>query len=119
MKVTVDVWLRGQDFAKTETIEGVLHDPAAWTDEDVRAVLLGMLLAMHRLKHPGEVERPVALRGLSWIVNPYDEGGVVIAIEITMGAAVAGPFNIEQAALEQMIGRVLAEASRPASGTIH
>ena len=32
------------------------------------------------------------MRGLSWIVNPYEDGGVVIAIEITMGAAVAGPF---------------------------
>ena len=27
----------------------------------------------------------------SWIVNAYDEGGVVIAIEITLGAAIAGP----------------------------
>jgi hypothetical protein len=117
--VSVDVWLRGQDFARTETIDGVLHDPPAWTDDDVRTVLLGMLLAMHRLKHPEDAERPVALRGLSWIVNPYDEGGVVIAIEITMGAAVAGPFDIEQAALEQMIGRVLFEAALPASGRIH
>jgi hypothetical protein len=52
----------------------------------------------------------VALRGLSWIVNPYEEGGVVIAIEITMGAAIAGPFVIDQAVLEAMIARVLAPA---------
>ena len=30
-------------------------------------------------------------------MNPYEEGGVVIAIEITLGAAIAGPFDIDQA----------------------
>ena len=50
----------------------------------------------------------LALRGLSWIVNAYDEGGVVIAIEITLGAAIAGPFAIDKAALEAMITRVMA-----------
>ena len=90
MNVSVDVWLRGQDFATTKSIPGVLREPHAWTDDDVRAVLQGMLLAMHRLKHPNEMETPVALRGLSWIVNPYEEGGVLIAIEITMGVGPAG-----------------------------
>ncbi len=118
MKVSVDVWLRGQDVARTETIEGVVHEPDAWTDDDVRAVLEGMLLAMHRLKHPGDAEHRVTLRGLSWIVNPFEEGGVLIAIEITMGAAIAGPFQIAQTSLEEMIRRVLV---RPAvtSETIH
>ena len=51
------------------------------------------------------------LRGLSWIVNPYEEGGVVIAIEITLGAAIAGPFDISQLALEAMITRVLSVPS--------
>jgi hypothetical protein len=31
----------------------------------------------------------------------------VIAIEITLGAAVAGPFDIDKAALDTMITRVL------------
>jgi hypothetical protein len=119
MNVHVDVWLRGQDFATTRSIEGVVREPRAWTDEDVRIVLEGMLRAMHRLKHPGE-ERPIALRGLSWIVNPYEEGGVVIAIEITMGAAVAGPFDIDKDALETMISRVLVHPVPPtASNTVH
>ena len=43
-------------------------------------------------------------------MNPYEEGGVVIAIEITLGAAVAGPFDIDKAALEAMIARVLSTA---------
>jgi hypothetical protein len=109
MNVQVDVWLRGQDFATTTSIEGVVREPRAWTDDDVRAVLQGMLRAMDRLKRPGESDRDVALRGLSWIVNPYESGGVVIAIEITMGAAVAGPFEIDQTRLEAMIARVLSE----------
>ncbi len=80
MTLSVDVWLRGQDVATTAPIEGVVREPREWTDDDVRAVLQGMLLAMHRLKHPDEAHRPVSLRGLSWIVNAYEEGGVVLAL---------------------------------------
>jgi hypothetical protein len=119
MTVSVDIWLRGTDHATTATIDGIPRQPAAWTDEDVRLVLEGMLRAMDRMKRPGESDRPVALRGLSWIVNPYDDGGVVIAVEITLGAAVAGPFDIGQASLEAMIRRVLGQAQPPASTTIH
>src|SRR5205807_2657685 len=70
--------------------------------------------AVERAKHPSDSERPIALSGLSWIVNPYEDGGVVIAIEITLGAAVAGPFDIEQPELEAKIARVLSP-----SATIH
>lgn len=119
MNVSVDVWLRGQDFATTRNIDGIMREPQAWTDDDVRDVLHGMLLEMHRLKHPDDVERSIALRGLSWIVNPYEQGGVLIAIEITMGAAIAGPFDIDKSALEQMIGRVLAQPAVPQSDRIH
>jgi hypothetical protein len=115
MKVPVDVWLRGTDFATTEGIEGIDREPREWTDGDVRAVLEGMLRALDRKKRPGEPDRDVALRGLSWIVNPFEEGGVVIAIEITLGAAIAGPFDIDQSALEQMIRRVL----EPGTETVH
>jgi hypothetical protein len=108
MTVAVDVWLRGTEVATTEQIDGIAGDPRCWTDADVRAVLEGMLRAMDRSRVPHGPARPIALRGLSWIVNPYADGGVVIAIEITLGAAIAGPFDIEQAALEAMIARVLA-----------
>ena len=80
MTVHVDVWLRGSDCATTESIEGVVREPRVWTDDDVRVVLEGMLQAMHRLRHPKESDRTIALRGLSWIVNPYEDGGVVIRI---------------------------------------
>lgn len=116
----VDVWLRGDDFATTEQIPGTTRDPRAWTDADVRAILEGMLRAMNRVKYPDIADPHIALRGLSWIVNPYEEGGVVIAIEITLGAAVAGPFDVDQAALEAMIARVLARPdAAPTSGTVH
>lgn len=119
MTVPVDIWLRGQDFATTATIEGIDCEPDAWIDDDVRAVLEGMLRAMDRLKRPGEADRPISLRGLSWIVNPFDAGGVVIAIEITLGAAIAGPFTIDQRALETMIARVIASHTSPPSATVH
>jgi hypothetical protein len=118
MTVSVDVWLRGDDFATTRSIQGIVREPKSWTDDDVRAVLEGMLEAMHRVKHAGAASQAIALRGLSWIVNPYEDGGVVIAIEITMGAAVAGPFDIEKATLEQMIARVLI-GRPPSAGTVH
>jgi hypothetical protein len=119
MSVQVDVWLRGENNATTQKIDGVPPDPRAWTDDDVRQLIEGMLLAMHRMKHPEQQERPVSLRGLSWIVNPFDAGGVVIAIEITMGAVIAGPFDIEQAALEAVMKRVLARPTPAAPTVVH
>jgi hypothetical protein len=119
MTVSVDIWLRGTDFATTKAIDGIPREPREWLDEDVRLVLEGMLREMNRLKNPADAERAITLRGLSWIVNPYDEGGVVIAVEITLGAAIAGPIDIDQTALEAMITRVLAQPARPTSTTIH
>jgi hypothetical protein len=120
VQIKLDIWLRGTDFAKTETIDGIAREPQAWTDEDVRLVLEGMLSAMHRLKHPGEsASQAIALRGLSWIVNPFEDGGVVIAIEIGMGAAVAGPFDIDQSTLEAMIARVISQSEARGSATVH
>jgi hypothetical protein len=114
--IAVDILLRGSEVATTAEVGGVTRPPREWTDEDVRLVLEGMLKAMHRLKHPDEADRPVTLRGVSWIVNAYEEGGVVVALEITLGAAIAGPFDIDQAALERMIARVM---ERPSSPTVH
>jgi len=119
MTVSVDVWLRGTEHATTITIDGLTREPAAWIDEDVRFVLEGMLRVMARLKQPGKEPASIALRGLSWIVNAYEEGGVVIAIEITLGAAIAGPFAIDKAALEAMITRVMAPPLPPPSATVH
>ena len=118
--MTVDVWLRGSDVATTEQIADVTRMPREWTEADVRVVLEGMLRAMDRRKRPGEADREIALRGLSWIVNPYEEGGVLIAIEIMMGAAIAGPFDIDKDRLEGLIARVLAAPdSPPTPPTIH
>jgi len=118
MNVSVDIWLRGTDFATTETIENIASPPSAWSDADVRQLLEGMLRAMDRRKRPGEEDRTIALRGFSWIVNPFQDGGVVIAIEMTLGAAIAGPFDIDQRALETIVTRVIA-ASAPQSTTVH
>ena len=115
MTVSVDIWLRGTEHATTTTIDGLTRMPSAWTDDDVRFVLEGMLRVMAELKQHGEKPRTIALRGVSWIVNPYEDGGVVIAIEITLGAAIAGPFDIDKATLEAMITRVMAAPSVPPS----
>jgi len=111
MELQVDVWLRGTDFARTQLISGVGDDPAAWTDNDVSKLLKAMLLAIHRAKNPASTDTPVFLRGFSWIVNPFEESGVVVAIEIQTGAAVAGPFRIDRQQLEDMISRAIARQS--------
>jgi hypothetical protein len=118
MSVPVDIWLRGDNHATTRELE-VEPDVARWTDDDVRAVLEGMLQAMNREKHKDEGDRPVVLRGLSWIVNPYEDGGVVLAIEIGLGAAVAGPLAIDQKELERMVARVLSRPDGARSPTVH
>ncbi|HEV3217105.1 MAG TPA: hypothetical protein VGZ27_15340 [Vicinamibacterales bacterium] len=114
-ELQVDVWLRGTDFARTQVISGIALDPSAWTDRDVSKLLKAMLLAIHRAKNPDSTDTPVFLRGFSWIVNPYEEGGVVVAIEIQAGAAVAGPFNIDKKQLEDMVSRAIAQQASPAS----
>jgi len=110
MTFDVEIVLREQNVAVTAQVQHPA-EPPAWTDLDVEVVLKEILLAIDRVKHPAATERYVALRGFSWIVEPTPEG-VVIAIEIPMGAAVAGPFQIAQAELDGMITRVLA-AARP------
>ena len=120
MTVPVEICLKGDDYATTTAINGISHEPDAWTDADVHLVLEGMLQAMHRRKHPDAAEgQPVALRGLSWIVSPFETGGVVIAIEITLGVAVAGPLAIDQEKLEAMIARVIARPQAPSSPRVH
>src|SRR5829696_1156496 len=109
MTFDVEIVLRQRNYAVTEHLQHAI-EPGAWTDSDVAAVLKQILLAIDRAKNPDAAERYVALRGFSWIVEPTREG-VVIAIEIPMGAAVAGPFDIEQAALDRQIRRVLAAAA--------
>jgi hypothetical protein len=109
--IPVDVWIRGTDFATTKELS-VAREPDAWAEDDVRAILEGMLHAMDEARHPGQANRVAALRGFSWIVNPF-EGGVLIAIEMTLGAAVAGPFTIDKARLEAMIARVMADQAPP------
>jgi hypothetical protein len=117
MLFTVEVVLRERDYAVTEQVHHAGNEPASWTDIDVEGVLKSMLLAIDRVKNPGSESPHVALRGFSWIVEPTT-GGVVIAMEISSGAAVAGPFAIEQPRLDRMIARVL-EAARGPKPVVH
>jgi hypothetical protein len=108
MDISVDVWLRGDNHATTYVISPVRRDARNWTESDVSAVLVGMLRALERARNPeASADRPVALRGFSWIVNPFDEGGVVIALELSIGAIVAGPFDIAERDLSAMIQNVM------------
>jgi hypothetical protein len=116
MEFDVEIVLRERNVATTERLEHG-SEPAGWHDADVETVLKQILLAIDRAKNPGGATRFVALRGFSWIVEPVGSQ-VVIAIEIPMGAAVAGPFAIEATRLDAMIRRVIAASAAPGP-TIH
>ncbi len=120
MVFPVEIVFKGRDFAVTESVIVPHGDAANWNDEAVRDVLVEILRAMGRVDDPATpADRMVVLLGFSWIVEPA-ERGVVIAIEIPMGAAVAGPFEIDQTRLDAMITRVVkAERQGLASSTVH
>ena len=117
MLFDIEIVLRDRDTAIAQRLEHDGNDVPAWTELDVHDVLKSMLLAIDRAKNPGTDRHHVALRGFSWIVEPA-EGGVVIALEIPTGAAVAGPFNIPQARLDALITTAIA-AARPSSPAVH
>jgi hypothetical protein len=119
MEFQVDIWLRGDNHATTQVIAPVPRDPRGWTDADIVAVLEGMLRALERAKDPdASPDRPVALRGFSWIVSPFETGGVVIALELTLGAVIAGPFDVPEGDLTGRIERVIG-AQRATTSTVH
>ena len=118
MTFDVEIVLREQSHAITERVRHDGNEPSGWTDADVAAVLKAILLAIDRAKNPGPADRYVALRGFSWIVEPT-AGGVVIAIEIPSGAAVAGPFAIAQPVLDAQIRRVLVAAAPTTKTVVH
>jgi hypothetical protein len=120
MTFPVEIVLKGRDFAVTESVVVAGGRPAEWTDASVREALVEILRAIGRAEDPASPrDREVILQGFSWIVEPHAEGSI-LAIEIPMGAAVAGPFNVAQEALDAMIARVLrAERQMRAPGTVH
>src|SRR5215204_5250164 len=123
MHLEIEVWLRNNDFAITDAVDVPIADPAAWTDDDVRVLLGELLRAIDRAKHPGaDRERPVFLRGFNWIVSPFENRGVLVSLEIQLGAAAAGPFAVDQGRLEAMITRVVNQAraeAPPAPARVH
>lgn len=104
--IDVEVWVRGRQDATTERIAGIDGDAMAWTDDDVKALLEGMLLALQRTKDPAAEPAPVTLRGFSWIVSPH-EGGVLLHVEMQLGTVSAGPFTIPEDRLTEMVARVI------------
>jgi hypothetical protein len=120
MTFSVEVVLKGRDFAVTESVSVPHGEPVTWDDPAVRAVLVETLRALDRVQNPTTWQhRNVVLQGFSWIVEPVDDG-VVLAIEIPAGAVVAGPFAIGQGALDAMVQRVLrAERTPSATTTVH
>ena len=115
----VEVVLKGRDFAVTEPVS-VPHGAAAtWNEAAVYDVLVETLRAIDRAQNPkAPRDRAVVLTGFSWIVEPSGEGQVILAIEIPMGAAVAGPFDTAQARLESLISSVVHLERQKASPSV-
>jgi hypothetical protein len=120
MTFEVEVVLKGRDFAVTESLTVAQGEPSTWTDVAVRDVLVEILRAIERAENPDAPrDRVVVLQGFSWIVEPAEDQ-VVIAIEIPMGAAVAGPFATTVDELTAQITRVVrTERQNLAPDTVH
>ena len=107
MTFPVEIVLKGQEAAVTEDLSIPHGEPSTWNDAAVRDALVEIIRAIDRAQNPSSPrDRAVMLQGFSWIVEPVGNQ-VVIALEIPMGAAVAGPFTANQAELDAMITRVL------------
>lgn len=115
MTFPVEIVLKGRDSAVTTTAVVPGEGGTSWDEATAHAVLVEILRAIDRAGNPdAPAEREVILQGFSWIVEPVDER-VVIAIEIPMGAAVAGPFDIDQVELDELVARAIS-ADRKARG---
>ncbi len=118
MTFPVEIVLKGQEVAVTENVSIPHGAPDTWNDAAVRDALVEIIRAIDRAQNPSAPkDRAVMLQGFSWIVEPVGTQ-VVIAIEIPMGAAVAGPFTAGQPELDAMITRVLRN-ERQGSTTVH
>jgi hypothetical protein len=105
--IEVDVWVRGTLHAHTHHIRSVPDHPDEWDESDVRTLLSEMLLALEREKNPGGEPPQVTLRGFSWIVSPYESGGVLVHLEMQMGTASAGPIAIDAQRLTDLMAGVM------------
>ncbi|HEX5070327.1 MAG TPA: hypothetical protein VFV78_08950 [Vicinamibacterales bacterium] len=116
----VEVVLKGSDAAVTEAITVPHGPPSTWDEAAVGDVLVETLRAIERAQNPkAPRNRAVSLLGFSWIVEPMD-GQVVLAIEIPMGAAVAGPFDVPQAQLDSLVTRTIHfERMKTSSPVVH
>jgi hypothetical protein len=115
MTFDAEIVVRASGQVTVETLYYDGHEPPAWDEQDARAVLTLMLLAVDRAANgAADMARSVALRGLSWIVTPFDSGAAV-AIEITAGSVIAGPFEIPDRMLTTLIARAIEQdaAGRP------
>ena len=114
MTFTLEIMLRGNDTVFTEQLEHP-GEPSTWTGADMAVVLRKALTAVDRVLTPGST-REVHLRGLNWIVSPYNDA-FVLAMEIHSASAVAGPFPGPAAHLERLAAQAVSDARPPQ--TIH
>jgi hypothetical protein len=119
MTYQVEIMLRGNETVFTETVHHIGgDDPAAWTADDASTLLHSTLKAIDRVLNPGRDDAPATtLRGINWIVSPYEQG-VVLALEIHSASAVAGPFAITPARLEALLNEAV-KAPATGDGVVH
>jgi hypothetical protein len=107
VKIDAEIVVRASGAVVQEAFLYDGPDASAWTEHDVRAILIALLRALDRAASRGShADGPIRLRGLSWIVTPFDAGAAV-AIEITAGSIVAGPFAIPDATLSRLVARAI------------
>ena len=104
MTYKIEIMLRGDESVYTDTLHHIGNELHAWTAEDASTVMHSVLRAIDGVLNPerGDDAPATSLRGVNWIVSPYEEG-VVVAVEIHSASAVAGPFHIEGDRLDALL----------------
>jgi len=119
MTFSVEVVLKNKDEVAIEQVAIAHGTPDTWDEAAVRDVLVETLRAIERAKDPkAPRDRVILLTGFSWIVEPI-EGQVMLALEIPMGVAAAGPFAIDHKRLDALVTAVLRLERAGSATTIH
>ena len=118
MTYDVEIMLRGQEAVFTETLHHIGNPLDDWTVEDASTMMHSALKAIDRALNPGRPDEPTTtMRGLNWIVTPFEDKAVV-AIEIHSASAVAGPFRIDCGRLESLLTEAV-KSPIMSTGVVH
>jgi hypothetical protein len=118
MTYDVEIMLRGNEKVYTETVHHIGNAVDDWTVEDASTMMHSVLKAIDHVLNPDRADvATTTMRGVNWIVSPFEDQAVV-ALEIHSASAVAGPFRIDRGRLESLLTDAV-KTPIASSGVVH